>query len=227
MTAFFINTALFCAVACWILLFPERYVFSHARLWSRTTAFLLKCIMGITVRVRGLKNIPRGPALIAMRHESTWETVVMFLYLERFVFVLKKELLWIPFFGGFLKKLRCISVGRRGKESGFRAFLTQGQVLLKKGYNILIFPEGTRMTPGELRPLHSGFSVLYEKAHVPVVPAVLNSGRFWPRRCFYKHPGTITLQFLPAILPGMPRAQFLSHFEKVFTEAYQKLERKN
>jgi 1-acyl-sn-glycerol-3-phosphate acyltransferase len=162
-----------------------------------------------------------------MRHESTWETVVMFLYLERFVFVLKKELLWIPFFGAFLKKLRCIAVGRRGKGIGLRTFLVQGEARLKQGYKVLIFPEGTRTASGTFQPLHSGFSLLYEKANVPVIPAVLNSGIVWPRRCFLKRPGIVTLQFLPAISPGIPRRQFLSHFEKVFTEAYQKLERKN
>ncbi|MDR0406516.1 MAG: 1-acyl-sn-glycerol-3-phosphate acyltransferase [Holosporales bacterium] len=225
MAAFYIVTAVSLIGACWVLLLPERYVFHYIRRWSRSITFLLKYIMGITPQVSGLENIPTGPALIAMRHESVWETVVMFSYIDHFIFVVKEELLWIPFFGFLLKKLRCISLRRNKGGAALRTLVTQGKERLEQGYKVLIFPEGTRMAPGSFRPFNSGLSFLYEKIDVPVIPAVLNSGCVWPRRRFYKYPGTVTLQFLPAISPGMSRDQFLAHFKCVFTDAYQKLEK--
>ncbi|MDR1266865.1 MAG: 1-acyl-sn-glycerol-3-phosphate acyltransferase [Holosporales bacterium] len=224
MVSFFAVTILLIGFFCWVLLLPERYVYVHVRLWSYLITLCLKYIAGITSQVIGLENIPPGPAIIAMRHESTWETVVMFLYIRHLTFVVKEELTWIPFFNLFLRKFRCISVKRGQKGANVRTFLKQGKELLAKEYHLLIFPEGSRMAPGTLRPFRGGLGLLYGQAGVPVIPAVLNSGRCWPRRRFYKFPGTVTLRFLPAIPAGMPRECFLEHFTQLFTEAYQELE---
>ncbi|MDR2412434.1 MAG: 1-acyl-sn-glycerol-3-phosphate acyltransferase [Holosporales bacterium] len=222
--SFFLSTALFASLGCWILLLPERYVFVYARQLSKTIVFFLKYLMGITTCIEGQENIPPGPAIIAMRHESTWETMVLFVYIERLCFVIKQELLYIPFVRSFLMKLGSIAVKRWQKGSSVRALVAQGRERLAQGYKILIFPEGTRMAPGVFLPFQRGLGFLYENMKVPVIPAVLNSGRHWPRRRFYKYPGTITIRFLPAIPPGMSHERFLEHFTQVFMEAYRDLE---
>ena len=127
--------------------------------------------------------------------------------------MLKKELLSIPLFGWFLKRAGMIAVDRKGGASALRSMARQATETLESGRSILIFPEGTRVAPGQTRPYQPGVAALYTQQKVPVVPVALNSGLFWGRRAFFKKPGTIVVQILPPIPPGLDRKAFMRDLE--------------
>jgi 1-acyl-sn-glycerol-3-phosphate acyltransferase len=134
-------------------------------------------------------------------------------YLNYPAFVLKRELLSIPLFGWYLRKVGMIAVDRAAGASALRNMARQASEAFAEGRSILIFPEGTRVPPGESRPYHPGVAALYTQLKVPVVPVALNSGLFWGRRSFVKRPGTVTVQFLPPIPPGLDRKAFMRELE--------------
>src|SRR3984957_2854402 len=197
-----------CSVAamCLAIIWPSRLTMV-ARLWSRGWLYAYRCICGVTFRVHGAEHVPEGTCIIAMKHQSIWESLASFAIFRQPVFVLKRELLWIPIFGWVLNRMGFISVQRGAGKLALESMIRGARKACAQGSQIVIFPEGTRSIPGSQPAYKSGVSHLYKALQVSCVPVALNSGILWPRRRFLRPPGVITVQILPAISPGLPRRQ--------------------
>ena len=207
-------TALCCVAGLPLLLGPRIGIYYLGRAWAHPIIAALKITCGLDYEVRGRENLPKGAVLIAAKHQSAWDTIIFSLLLWDHCFVLKKELTRIPLFGWYLTRAGLIPVDRRGGAAALKKMVADARQVAAAGRPIVIFPEGTRVAPGDHRPYHPGVAALYGQLDVPVVPCALNSGLFWGRRSFAKRPGTIVLEFLPAIAPGQPRKTFLAELEQ-------------
>ena len=167
--------------------------------WSRLVVGGARVICGIRWRVSGMRNLPATPCVILSRHESAWETIAFQRIFPPQVFVLKRELLGIPFFGWGLRRMSPIPIDRRGGASALREMRDAGVARLRAGFYVVVFPEGTRARPGERPPHHSGGAFIAKAAGVPAVPVTLDSGKFWPKNGFWKSPGVITVKIGEAI----------------------------
>ena len=213
-------------IICLPLLFASRRAVQKAGgIWIDGTLFLLKHVVGIDYRIVGAENLPKTPAIYAAKHQSAWETLFLSRYLDYPAFVLKKELLSIPLFGWFLKKAGMIAIDRKAGASALRSMARQATETLASGRSILIFPEGTRVPPGQSRPYQPGVAALYTQLKVPVVPMALNSGLFWGRQSFIKKPGTIVVEILPPIQPGLDRKALMRELENRIETAANALAR--
>ena len=197
--------------------------FECGRLWVRVTCWLLQEITLIRHQFKGLENIPNTPVIFAVKHQSAWETLTFLLVSKQPAFVLKRELLWVPLFGWFMWGLNMISINRRERRRSMQQLLQKARLRLTQGRSIVIFPEGTRMPPGQTGPYHAGIAALYQHLNVPVVPVALNSGKYWRRKTLLKYPGTITMEFLPPLLPGLDKQQFLSTLRQQIEAASKRL----
>jgi 1-acyl-sn-glycerol-3-phosphate acyltransferase len=186
------------------LILPGRLP-GFARFWSRSWLGMYRKICGVSYEVRGRENVPSGGCVIAMKHQSVWDTCAMFAIFERPVYVLKSELMFIPFFGWALARLGCIPVKRGTGKSALDTMVRGTELALARGKQVVIFPEGTRTRVGQPAAYKTGISHLYTALGVACVPAALNSGLFWPRRSFLRPPGVITVELLPVIPPGLDR----------------------
>ena len=192
-----------------LLAAPRSWLLCLARLWLGGIVRLAWHIAGIRYEVRGRENIPETPCIVAAKHQSAWDTFFLPLVLDFPAFVLKKELTRIPVFGWYLRRYRAVPVDRGAGAKALRRMLRTAQSEVARGRSIVIFPEGTRVPPGETRSYHPGVAALYRDLALPVVPVTLNSGRFWGRRAFLKRPGTIVITFQPPIAPGLPRREIM------------------
>jgi 1-acyl-sn-glycerol-3-phosphate acyltransferase len=170
--------------------------------WHRLSAALL---LGIRSRVEGTP--PRGTLIVAAKHQSMFETIEMLLLLDRPAVVLKRELADLPGWGWVARRYGVIPVAREGGAAALRRMLKAAQAAVAAGRPIMIFPEGTRVRPGEQPPLQPGFAGIYRALGLPVVPVALDSGHVWPRRSFVKRPGIVTIEFGAPIPAGLPRAE--------------------
>jgi len=189
-----------------VLLLPRGATVWLARLWTRVTFWGLKIFTGIDFEVRGIP--PKGPVLVASKHMSMWDTMALYLALDQPAIVLKRELLRIPFYGWFVWKATAIPIDRAAGASALRKMAASARAVLAQGRPILIFPEGTRKKPHAPPDYKPGVAGLYGMLDVPCVPAALNSGVYWTG--FLKRPGTIVLEFLEPIAPGMKRDAFMA-----------------
>ena len=196
-----------------LLLGPRSGVYHLGRLWVRVTMAGLALICGLRYEVRGLERLPKGAFLVAAKHQSAWDTLIFSLLLWEHSFILKQELTWIPLFGLYLLRAGLVPVDRQGGSKALRKMIAKAKAVAADGRPLVIFPEGTRVAPGERRPYHPGVAALYGQLGIGVVPVALNSGLFWGRRSFVKRPGTILLEFLPRIDPGLSRKEFLQQLE--------------
>ena len=202
------------AVALAPALVLPRGVFVRAgRVWARWTDFLLRRVVGAEIVVENAAGLPAGGCIVAARHESAWETVALLGLLPDPAYVLKRELLRIPLFGWYARKNRQIAVDRAGGARALRAMLAQAADAVAAGRQVVIFPQGTRVAPGEARPYRAGAAALYRALDAPVVPIALNSGSVWGRNAFLKRPGRIVLRVLAPIPPGLSRAAFTATLE--------------
>ena len=196
------------------LLLPHRFTYRLGAFWVRVTLAVLGGLVGLRHRVVGLEHRLPGAAIYAVKHQSAWDTLVFALLLDEPAYVLKRELTYLPLFGWLLLRAGMIPVDRAGRASALRRMIGLAKQRTAAGRPLLIYPEGTRTAPGERRPYQPGVAALYGQLDQPVVPVALNSGLFWGRRQFVKRPGTITVEFLPAIPPGLPRRAFMAELEK-------------
>lgn len=183
----------------------------------------LQKLFGMKIEVRGLENVPKQGCIIAGKHQSMWETFALFAIVERPVFIYKRELDKIPLFGHFLRRLEFISVDRGGGAAALKGMAERSRRVIDKGWEILIFPEGTRKPPGAAPAYKYGVAKMYEEIGRPVVPMVLNSGLFWSSYFWRGHKGTIVVEFLPAIAPGMDRDVFFATLQTVLEGASDRL----
>ena len=162
-------------------------------------------LLGIRSRIEGAP--PRGAVLVACKHQSMFETFEIMLLLDEPAVVLKRELADIPLWGWVVRRYGAIPVDRSGGAAAVRRMMRPAEVAIAEGRPIVIFPEGTRVPPGQQPPLQSGFAGLYRALKLPVVPVALDSGRLWPRHKFVKRPGIVTMRFGAPIPPGLSRAE--------------------
>ncbi len=202
---FFIGQAISAIVVCLIgfLLFPLPYKvrYHFITLWSHFTIWWVKVACGIDYRVRGLEDLPKDNAVVLCKHQSAWETLFLQVLLPPQTWVLKKQLLQIPFFGWGLAMLEPIAIDR-SKSSSIKQLLEQGKKRLQQGRWVIIFPEGSRMAVGETGKYSRSGAVLAKESGYKVVPIAHNAGVFWPRNAFVKKPGTIDLVIGPSIDPA-------------------------
>lgn len=181
------------------------------RQWARFVLWWLKITCNIDYQVRGQENLPEKPVIIFAKHQSAWETLALQLIMPPMAFVLKRELLWIPIFGWCLAALEPIAINRGAGSAALKSLIRQGKERIAQQRLIVIFPEGTRVAPGQKVRYAIGGALLAEHAAVPVIPLAHNAGDFWPRRSFLKTPGTIQVVIGPAIPTFGRRAQDINH----------------
>jgi 1-acyl-sn-glycerol-3-phosphate acyltransferase len=216
-------TAIMLVAAMPWLAFPPRFMLAHSRAWMRGVQFLLATIVGLDYEVSGLPAGAPRPAIYAFKHQSAWETLAIHLLLDGAAIALKRELTRIPLFSWTLLHAGMIRVDRRGGPRALRSLVEGGRAALARGAPIVIFPEGTRVPPGEHREYQPGVAALYRQLDCTVVPVALNSGVFWPRRSFVKRPGRIVVEFLPAIEPGLERKAFMAELRNRLEPAADRL----
>jgi len=212
-TFFFLWTGFISALILVLVFLPQSVNFWVANLWADVILRALKFFTGVDMRIEG--DLPPPGSLIACQHQSVWETIVFHVLCHRPVFILKKELMAIPFYGLFLRKLRMIPVHRKSFRPTYRQkFFTCVQESLTRRQSVIIFPEGTRNSPhASVRPYHSGIYHLAHHLNQPVIPAALNSGYFWPKRQKIQKSGTIVLRFLPAMKAEGDRKTFMTNLQ--------------
>lgn len=170
--------------------------------WAVFNLWWLKVVCGLNHVVEGLDNIPDRPVIIMCKHQSAWETLALQLVFPPQVWILKRELLWIPIYGWGLAAMEPIAIDRSAGVRALRQIVDQGCKRLEEGICVVVFPEGTRTAPGENRKYQPGGGMLAEKSGFPVIPVAHNSGYFWPKNSIRKWPGTITMVIGPAIDPA-------------------------
>lgn len=203
---------------------PRAAVVRGQAWWAAGNVKLLAWLAGIGLEVRGREHMPKGAAIVASKHQSVFETFVYHMLLDDPAIVLKKELLAIPLYGWYTRKTDMVPVDRTGGAAALREMLRAAQAAADRGRPILIFPEGTRAAPGARPPYQPGVAALYGRLGLPAVPVALNSGHFWPRRRFLRHPGTIVVEFLEPIPPGLDRRRFMALLRERIDEATARLE---
>jgi len=202
------------AVLCLpLLLTSRRVMMAYGAFWARSVFLLLRLVVGLKSDVRGVENLPDGPALIVAKHQSTWDVLTLVALRPDAVFVLKQELTWIPLFGWYLLYSQHIAVNRGGGAAALKDMVKQARRAVALGRPIIIFPEGTRVPPGETRPYHPGAAALYTALGLEAVPIALNSGLFWPKRQLRQRGGTVTMEVLPPIPAGLDRKAFAREVE--------------
>jgi len=204
---FYLNTAVFLVLGSWLLFAPRRWAMQGLRLHSLASLWWLKLICGTRLVVRGREKLPQGACLVACKHQSAWDTFALIPVFRDPAVVMKAELGLIPLYGWFSHKFQHIFVRRDRGPTALRALVNDARDRAAEGREIVIFPEGTRRPPGAAPDYKPGFVALYEGLELPCVPLALNSGLFWPRRSFMRYPGTIVIEILDPIPPGLPRAQ--------------------
>lgn len=190
--------------------------------WSHAVILLAKLVLGIRWRVEGREHLPRRPSIILSKHQSAWETLAFQVIFPPQVHVLKRELLWIPFFGWGLALMSPIAIDRSRGTAALRAMARLGRERLAQGFWIVVFPEGTRVAPGERRRYQAGGAWLAAETGVPVVPVAHNAGLCWPRNAFLKRPGTITVRIGPSIDAASRDAQTINATAEQWIEEQQK-----
>lgn len=210
--AFYLNTAIWLVIALPTFLMPYWGIVEIAKAWGKVNLWLLRVIAGIKVDFRGLEKIPKGSLLVASKHQSAWETFVVLTLFENPVYILKRELQWIPIFGWLTIKGRMVPVDRGGGAQSLRTMTERARYEIGQNRQLIIFPEGTRRPAGAEPRYKYGVAHLYAGAGVPCLPIALNSGLFWPRRTFLRYPGTVIVEVLDVIPPGLDKDVF---FEKL------------
>lgn len=196
-----------------LLLCPPGPILGMFRFWSKGIAVLLR-ICGVKVEVRGLEHLPRGAALVAPKHQCMLDVFAQFSWLPASSFVMKKELMIIPWFGWYAMRVRSIVVDREAGAAALKKLVREAKDRFAEGRQVVIFPEGTRTDPGAAADYKPGIAALYREIDVPVHPVATNSGVHWPRHGFLRKPGTIVFQYLEPIPPGLKRAEFMRILEE-------------
>ncbi len=192
-------TVPFAIAAALALPLPYRLRYALVSRWTHCNLWWLEKTCRLRYSIVGIENIPQQPTIIFCKHESAWETLALQRYFTPQVWVIKRELLWIPFFGWGLATLRPIAIDRRSSRAALDQILTQGRARLNDGCWVVIFPEGTRVVPGERRRYRQGGALLAVRTGHPVLPVAHNAGDFWPRNGLIKRPGIIQLAIGPVI----------------------------
>jgi 1-acyl-sn-glycerol-3-phosphate acyltransferase len=193
------------------LLGPRSWSVKGIEIWGRGVVWGLRVICGLRFEVRGREHLPATPSILAGKHQSMWDTAVLPVLVRDPALVLKRELLFVPFYGWYALKSQMIALDRGAHASALRALLKQAKDRIAAGRSIAIFPEGTRKKPDAAPAYKPGVAAIYTQLGVPCVPFALNSGHYW--KGWKRYPGTIVIEFLPAIPPGLKRPAFMAELE--------------
>jgi 1-acyl-sn-glycerol-3-phosphate acyltransferase len=210
---FYLNLLVHFIAAIPTLAMPRWGIIAVARFWARTNLWLLRTICGIRVEFRGVEKIPPGPLLVSSKHQSLWETFALLLILPDPAYIMKRELMWIPFFGWYTWKAGMIPVDRSRGSQALAEMNACARREAERNRQIIIFPEGTRRPPGAEPKYKYGVVHLYAEMGVPCLPIALNSGLFWPRRSIRRYPGTIRVEVLDPIPPGLGKDEFFERLQ--------------
>jgi 1-acyl-sn-glycerol-3-phosphate acyltransferase len=206
---FYLWSAAWVIVLIPILLAPRRWTMLAMRYWARGFMAFLEPICGVRVEVRGRENLPTGAALVAGKHQCMLDALGALGIFEDATFVTKKELFAIPFFGWYCRRAGMIAVDRGGQAKALRDMLAQARIRMREARQLVIFPEGHRMPPGETGVYQPGVAALYRELGLPCTPMATNSGAHWPAHGFIRRPGVVVYQFLEPIPPGLHRGAFM------------------
>ncbi|MCR5856916.1 1-acyl-sn-glycerol-3-phosphate acyltransferase [Mesorhizobium sp. J428] len=188
---------------------PRKFAWFVPRFWSRSSLWLQRWLAGTKSHITGTENLPEGPFILAPKHQSFWDTIAFFPYLDDPLYILKRELTWIPFFGWYIQKMRMIPVDRGKRSVALKAVIAAtNKEMARNPRQLIIYPEGTRRPPGDVPDYKHGIVELYAGLNLPVVPVAHMAGLYWPRRKFLRHSGTIVARFLPPIPAGLSKAEF-------------------
>ncbi|BBP03270.1 1-acyl-sn-glycerol-3-phosphate acyltransferase [Sulfuriferula plumbiphila] len=215
-------TIVFSLVALLTFPFSARIRYRTITLWNRIVVWLAEVVCGIRYRVIGLENLPNTPAVVMAKHQSAWETIALPVLLPPMALVIKRELLWVPFFGWGMAMLSPIAINRAEGRAALKQIVEQGRVRLAEGFGVMIFPEGTRMAPGEIGRYGIGGAWLASHVNALVVPVAHNAGELWPKNSFLKHPGLITLSIGPVIDAAGMKPDALNEQVKAWIETEMK-----
>ena len=210
---FYLNLLAYLIAAVPTFFLPYRVLVALAKSWGRTNLWLLRVVCGIDVEWIGLEKIPAGPLIVAAKHQSTWETFGLFTLFGDPTFIVKRELMWIPWFGWYLWKARMIPVDRGAGTQALVLMTQLARAELMGNRQLVIFPEGTRRAVGAEPAYKFGVAHLYAETGVPCLPVALNSGLAWPRRKFLRYPGTVRVEILDPIPPGLERNAFFARLK--------------
>ncbi len=220
---FYVNTALFLVFGSPLLLGPRSWAMAGLKAHAIASIWWMRLIVGTKLEVRGRENLPQGPAIIAAKHQSAWDTFGLIPLTRDPAMIMKQELLDLPLYGWFSRKFEMIPVRREIGPAALRQMTREAAKRAAQGRDIVIFPEGTRRPPGAAPAYKPGIILLYEELGIPCVPVALNSGVFWPRASIMRRPGTLIVEFLPAIPPGLPRREFKALLEERIEAATARL----
>jgi len=204
-------------------LMPRSAMLKVASWWAKTNILLMGAICNIKVEFRGVEKIPKGPLIVASKHQSMWETISLLHFFEAPFFVVKRELKFIPLFGLFLIKTNMVAIDRSAAGRALLAVMRRAAEEVRRGRQFVIFPEGTRRPVGAPPHYKAGVGLIYTECGVPCLPVALNSGLFWPRRTFMRYPGTLVVEFLDPLPAGLPRGEFLSRIETGIEDATNRI----
>ncbi|MBV1701676.1 MAG: 1-acyl-sn-glycerol-3-phosphate acyltransferase [Hyphomicrobiales bacterium] len=205
-------------------MFMDRFaIFALARLWAKSSIFLLDKICGTKFEFRNLDKVPKGALLVAAKHESIFETFALTLAFDDFTYILKRQLLYIPLFGSYLRTAEQVDIDRKKGSSALRQAAARAREVLANGRQFLIYVEGTRRPAGAPPSYKFGATHIYRETNTPCLPVALNTGLFWPRRSFMRYPGTIVIEFLDIIPPGLDKNEFAQQLESSIETACNRL----
>jgi 1-acyl-sn-glycerol-3-phosphate acyltransferase len=220
---FYVVFLVYALIALPTFVLPRAAMLTIASWWAKTNILLMRAICGIRVEFRGVEKIPKGPLIVASKHQSMWETISLLRFFEAPFFVVKRELKFIPIFGLFVIKTDMIAINRSAGHRSLLAVMRRAAEEVRHGRQFVIFPEGTRRPVGAPPHYKAGVGLIYSDCGVPCLPVALNSGLFWPRRTFLRYPGTLVVEFLDPIPPGLKRDEFLRRVETAIEGATNRI----
>jgi 1-acyl-sn-glycerol-3-phosphate acyltransferase len=225
------NVLFYVFLVLWILfalptfLMPRKAILRVAGWWAQSNILLMRLICGTKVEFRGVEKIPQGSLIIASKHQSLWETFALLQFFDQPLYILKRELKFIPFFGWYIMKAAMIDVERDAGGKALRDMVRRAGKAVRDGRQLIIFPEGTRR-PVEAPPRYKhGVAQVYKDCGVACLPVALNSGLFWPRRTFMRYPGTLVVEFLDLLPPGLSRDEFIDRVRDSIESATDRIVR--
>jgi len=220
---FYLNTLVWLLIGVPTFFLPYRGTIWVAKSWGHINVLLLR-VAGVKFELRGREKIPAGALIVASKHQSAWETFALLPLFDNPLFILKRELEWIPFFGWLLIKGRMVPVNRGAGSQALVEMTERACIELARGRQLIIFPEGTRRPAGAEPRYKYGVAHLYAAAGVPCLPVALNSGVFWPRRrSLMLKPGTVVVEILDPIMPGLDKDVFFKRLQDVIETATARL----
>ena len=218
---FYASMVIFGVLLVPIMLLSQRATWFVSKLYVHLMLEYLQIICGVRSEVRG--TVPTGNVLVAAKHQSFLDSLILFRALETPCFVIKSELRFTPVFSWYMTRMGSITIDRSGGGKSVHHLVTQAMARLPRLGQLLIYPQGTRVAPGHKKPYRVGIAVLYTKTGLACIPAATNAGAFWGRNTFLRKPGTATVEFLPALSPDLPQDEVLAKIEIAVEDASEQL----